>query len=126
MSHTILIVDDSKLARMAAIRALASRYPAWARLEAASGAEALLAMQHEPDVALIDFNMPEQDGLELVSELRSLNPTMPIAIISANSQQEIINRAQALSATFLSKPLSEVEFGEFLDQATKRLDQSSK
>ena len=47
------------------------------------------------DLALIDFNMTEKDGLELAAELRALYPDMPIAIITANIQDEIIARARA-------------------------------
>jgi len=41
MTQKILIVDDSKLARMAAAKALNSLHPAWTRLEAANAEEAL-------------------------------------------------------------------------------------
>lgn len=126
MSHTLLIVDDSKLARMAAVRALGNRYPDWSRVEAASGSEALEAVeQQSPDIALVDFNMPGQDGLDLVAALRRLKPSMPIAVISANSQQEIVDRTRALDATFLGKPLSEDAFGEFLDDAAQALEQQA-
>jgi hypothetical protein len=50
---------------------------------------------------------------------------MPIAVISANSQQAIIDRAHAMSATFLGKPLAEDAFGEFLDEAAKQLSEGA-
>jgi CheY-like chemotaxis protein len=118
MSYKLLIVDDSKLARMAVVKALNSCYPDWQRVEAGSAAEALRAMEKEvPHVALIDFNMPDRDGLHLAAELRKLNPAMPIGIISANNQQGVIDRATALRATFLPKPLVEKTLREFLTQA---------
>ena len=115
MSYTVLIVDDSKLARMAVIKALNASYPDWVRVEAASAAEALQAMvKTEPHVALVDFNMPVQDGLHLAAELLRMRPRMPLAIISANHQQEVINRTHALGATFLAKPIAERDLTEFL------------
>lgn len=122
MVYKILIVDDSKLARMAVIRALNSCYPDWQRLEAASAADALKLVQDEkPHVALVDFNMPNRDGLDLAADLRTLTPDMPIGIISANHQQEVIDRARGLGASFLPKPVTESSLREFLTGASERL-----
>jgi CheY-like chemotaxis protein len=96
MSYKILIVDDSKLARMAVAKALNSLRPDWERLEATNADEALaLANQAQVDIALVDFNMPGRDGLDLAAELRQSNPKMPVAVISANRQQEIVDRSKA-------------------------------
>src|ERR1700754_4214585 len=107
MSATVLIVDDSKLARIVAGKALAELQPEWQKIEAGSAGQALELIEgHSPDVALIDFNMTEKDGLELASELRVLLPDMPIAIITANIQDEIIARAREIGAGFVSKPVT--------------------
>lgn len=122
MNYKVLIVDDSKLARMAAAKALGSCFPDWVRVEAASAADATRVVQQDsPDIALVDYNMPGVDGLALVAELRKLKPAMPIAVISANHQQEIVSRASELHATFLPKPLSEKSLAEFLNAAIKDL-----
>jgi DNA-binding NarL/FixJ family response regulator len=122
MTYKLLIVDDSKLARMAVAKALNSVYPDWQRVEAGSAADALSAMEHDaPDIALVDFNMPTRDGLHLASDLRKHSPRMPIAIISANHQREVIDRTVALGATFLPKPLSEEALLEFLKAAQRDL-----
>src|SRR5688572_22312556 len=58
MSVTVLVVDDSKLARINAGKALNQLQPEWRRVEAASAADALEVVGREPvDIALIDFNM---------------------------------------------------------------------
>lgn len=122
MTYKLLIVDDSKLARMAVVKALNSCFPDWQRVEAGSAADALRAMESEaPHIALVDFNMPSRDGLHLAADLRKLNPKMPIGIISANSQQEVVNRTNALGATFLAKPLAEKALEEFLTKAANDL-----
>ncbi len=122
MTYKLLIVDDSKLARMAVVKALNSCYPDWQRVEAGSAADALRAMESEaPHIALVDFNMPTRDGLHLAADLRKLSPNMPIGIISANSQQEVVNRTNALGATFLAKPLAEKALQEFLTKAASDL-----
>ncbi len=123
MTYKLLIVDDSKLARMAVIKALGNAYPDWQRVEAGSADEALrAATQGTPDVALIDFNMPVKDGLVLAAELRHLRPKMPVGIISANHQQSVVDRARALGAAFLPKPLTETSLREFLKAALQQLE----
>jgi CheY-like chemotaxis protein len=122
MIYKLLIVDDSKLARMAVVKVLNSCYPDWQRVEAGSAADAVKAVQREkPHIALVDFNMPNKDGLDLVADLRALTPDMPIGIISANHQQAVVDRARALGASFLPKPLTEQSLREFLTGASQRL-----
>lgn len=122
MSVTVLIVDDSKLARIVAGKALAELQPDWRKLEAGSAAQALEVIAEDaPDVALIDFNMSEKDGLELAAELRVLLPEMPIAIITANIQDEIIARAREIGAAFVAKPVTADALQPFLSGASLRL-----
>ena len=66
MPTTILIVDDSKLARIVAGKTIAALQPDWVRVEAsdADGALSLMASQ-SIDIAVLDYNMPGRDGLEL-------------------------------------------------------------
>jgi CheY-like chemotaxis protein len=120
MSYRILIVDDSKLARMAVARSLGALRPDWIRLEAANAGEAA-GMAGDADVALLDFNMPGIDGLAFATELRQLRPAMPLAIISANNQREIVDRTHAIGAAFLPKPLTEDALRKFLDGAVQQM-----
>jgi DNA-binding NarL/FixJ family response regulator len=118
----VLVVDDSKLARMSVAKVLQAVRPEWTRVEAANADEALaLVVKAVPDIAVFDFNMPGRDGLALAAEMRAANPTMPIAIISANHQQEIVEGARALGASFLPKPLTEQALREFVIGAEKLL-----
>jgi CheY-like chemotaxis protein len=127
MTYRVLIVDDSKLARMAMARALNNLYPGWTRMEATNADEALaLAKSSAVDIALVDFNMPGRDGLGLAAEIRALQPQTPIALISANVQQEIVDRAGQIGAAFLAKPLSEAALGGFLSDAAARLKAASR
>lgn len=126
MSYTILIVDDSKLARMAMAKALNALYPGWTRIEAANADEAVAIVDRDNvDVVLVDFNMPGRDGLALAEELRGRKPKMPIALISANNQLEVVRRTEAIGATFLSKPVIEKTLDDFLKEAMRRLQAAS-
>jgi CheY-like chemotaxis protein len=122
MPATVLIVDDSKLARIVAGKAVAELQPEWQKLEATSAAQALeLFAERSIDIALFDFNMPEKDGLVLAEEVRALYPDLPIAIITANIQDEIIARARAVGASFVPKPVTSEGLQGFLSGAALRL-----
>jgi YesN/AraC family two-component response regulator len=126
MPYTLLIVDDSKLARMAATKALKNLRPDWGRVEASNGDEAVaLAGETAFDIALLDFNMPGRDGLQLAAELLEMRPGTPLAIVSANHQNEIISQAREIGAVFLNKPLNEQALGAFLEEAIRRLEKGT-
>jgi CheY-like chemotaxis protein len=123
MPLKVLIVDDSKLARMAVAKVLGKLQPDWIRLEAADAAEALALVRREAiDIILLDFNMPGQDGLSLAGDLRLLRPDTPVAVISANVQHEVVARANEVGAKFLPKPLTEDALAAFLHEAQQRLE----
>jgi CheY-like chemotaxis protein len=122
MATTVLIVDDSKLARIVLGKAIGALQPDWTRLEAGNADEAIVAIDAQSvDVAILDYNMPGRDGLALAEELRARFPTMPIAVATANVQDEIIARARAANATFIAKPVTEDGMRGFLSGAALRL-----
>jgi len=121
VTYTVLIVDDSKLARMSVAKVLSTLHPDWKRIEAANATEALQqARDLSPQIVLVDFNMPGQDGVTLAAELRALDPGVSVAVVSANRQVEVIKRTQAAGATFLPKPVTESALADFLSSAMAR------
>ncbi len=80
----------------------------------------LLANRHI-DVALLDYNMPGKNGVELAAELRKLLPTLPIALITANIQNEVIDSAKAVGAAFVAKPVTQEGLQSFLTEAAQTL-----
>jgi DNA-binding NarL/FixJ family response regulator len=120
VTYTVLIVDDSKLARMSVAKVLSTLHPDWKRIEAANAIEALERTKElAPELVLIDFNMPGKDGVTLAAELRTLDPRISVAVISANRQVEVIRRTQAAGATFLPKPVTESALADFLASALR-------
>ena len=127
MGTTVLIVDDSKLARIVVGKTVAALQPDWTRIEAGNADEALAIFDAQTvDVALLDFNMPGRNGLELAEILRERFPDMPIALATANVQDEIIARARAANATFISKPVNEDGLRGFLSGAALKLRSARK
>jgi CheY-like chemotaxis protein len=120
--YRILIADDSGLSRAAIAKALHRLCFEWPRLEAATANEALaLVHQSAVDIALLDFGMPGRQGLELLAELRTFRPTMPIALIAADPQPEIVQGARRLDAACLIKPIDPVALKVFVEQAVAAL-----
>lgn len=116
MTRKVLIVDDSKLARMSVAKVLKALHPDWVMVEAGDATQAHASVEQEsPDFVLLDFNMPGKDGLTFAAELRESNAGIQVAVISANHQVEVIERARASGAAFIRKPLTETALADFLN-----------
>ena len=127
MQYKALTVDDSKLARMMMASAFRRIRPEWQLLEAANADDALDAISAgSVDIALVDLNMPGIDGLALVAKIREKHPRMPVAVVSANVQEEIIARVRELDAAFVPKPLTDEALGAFLSGAALRLKKAAR
>lgn len=123
---SVLVVDDSRLARMLVAGILERLRPAWKLVEAASAEEATVALQNgRIDIALLDINMPGTDGLTLAERLREQHPDIVIAIISANIQDEVVTRARAMGAAFIPKPLTDEALASALDGAALRMKRAA-
>ncbi|KQW66959.1 response regulator receiver protein [Phenylobacterium sp. Root77] len=119
---TVLIVDDSKLARIVVGKAISALQPQWTRIEASNAEEAqALLQQGSIDLVILDYNMPGQNGLELAESIRVSHPDMPIALATANVQDEIIARAREANATFVPKPITEQGLRDFMSGAALKL-----
>lgn len=76
-----------------------------------SGIEALKkAQQQKIDLAFIDVNMPDMDGLETMEKWRKIQPDTQIIIISSYSDGNLVRRAIKEGAyTYLFKPLKKMD-----------------
>ncbi len=118
----ILIVDDSKLARIVVGKALTALQPDWERVEAGAADEALSILERRTvDVVILDYNMPGRSGLDLAEDLRTRFPKMPIALATANVQDEVIARARAANVAFVAKPITEDGLRGFVSGAALQL-----
>jgi DNA-binding NtrC family response regulator len=123
---SILVVDDSRLARRVAIGILERTRPDWSIIEAGNAGEAMAAIRdHAVGVVLLDINMPGTDGLTLAQSIRESHPDMAIAIVSANIQDVVVARVRGMGMTFVPKPLNEEALTPFLDGAALRLKRSA-
>jgi DNA-binding NarL/FixJ family response regulator len=84
-------------------------------IEAGSGAELFRKLTDSTiQIAIIDFNMPGDNGLDVAAKLRSERPDVHIAIITANAQDAVVAGIRALDAAFMPKPLEEEQMVRFL------------
>lgn len=115
-AKTVMLVDDSRVARMMT-RALVEKHrPGWAIGESASGEEAIAAAPAlAPDFVLVDVNMPGIDGLATARQLIAICPRARISLLTANIQDAIRQQAEALGIGFLTKPLRDDALLAFLD-----------
>ena len=105
----VLIVDDSSATR-AYVRAALEGESDVDVTEAASGFEALRVLPRERfDLLVVDINMPNINGLELISFIRQseAHRDTPLLIISTEAAERDRNRALSLGANaYLAKPFS--------------------
>src|SRR5437588_163003 len=101
---TVLVVDDSAVDRLRAEKLLAKEIGLIVR-SAENGKEALKQLARElPDIVITDMQMPEMDGLELVEEIRSKYPAVPVILMTAHGSEEIaIQALQAGAASYVPK-----------------------
>ena len=86
---TILVVEDSEVDRRL-IQGLLGSQPDWSVAFAPNGVEALACLKKGiPDVVVTDLQMPEMDGLELVTNIRLQYPQVPVVLITAKGSEEL-------------------------------------
>jgi len=104
----LLFVDDDPIIREFAMVQLSSEN--LSVRTAKNGLDAFLKIrQQRPDIVLLDLGMPEVDGFEVLSHLRSLDgmDDMPVVVLTGREDGEAIDRAFETGATaFLLKPIN--------------------
>lgn len=113
-SITVMIVDDHEMVRRGAAGYLEAQEDVHVIAEAESGEEALeLALEHVPDVVLMDLVMPGMDGVEATRKLKDLSPRTQIIILTSYHEDEHI--FPALQAGAISYLLKDVKAAELVE-----------
>jgi DNA-binding NarL/FixJ family response regulator len=96
----ILVCDDHALMREAMRGVLKELVPEADVIEAADGRTMtrLIAQDPQLDLLLLDLNLPDQDGLALLSDLRERHPAITVVILSAFQDRETVRRTLRLGA----------------------------
>jgi DNA-binding NarL/FixJ family response regulator len=114
----VLIADDHPLVLNGIRRALDGADDIDVIGEAHSGEELLaLVERRNPDVVLVDLNMPGMGGLECVGELRRAHPAVKSIVISAYDDRETIDEAlHAGASAYMVKSVSALDVASTLRQ----------
>lgn len=114
----ILIADDSQSSRDL-LRIILLRSGCQV-IEARDGAEALTqATNCQPDLFILDLNMPELDGYAVASELRkapAFAKTPILALSAAVSEADTARLEQAGFSMFIAKPVSPAKIRAYIDE----------
>jgi DNA-binding NarL/FixJ family response regulator len=99
--RTFLVADDHPMVRDALASALGQAFAGAAIAMAGSLAQVEAALEREPetDALLLDLDMPGMDGLTGLALLRSGHPTVPIIVVSAAREANVVRRAYEFGAS---------------------------
>jgi PAS domain S-box-containing protein len=118
--RTLLYVEDNR-ANMQLVEQLIARRPDMRLLSAGDGTQGIaLARTHQPEVVLMDINLPGISGIQALKILREDPATahIPVLAISANAMPHDIKKGlEAGFFCYLTKPIKVKEFMDALDKA---------
>lgn len=117
--YQIVVADDHPLFREAICSVIRSHFTGSTIVETESLESTLEAIQEdaEPDLLLLDLNMPGMQGLTGLLSVRNRMPTLPVVILSAESDKQVVLQAINYGAVgYISKALSRSEMTRALDQ----------
>jgi DNA-binding NarL/FixJ family response regulator len=102
---TTLLVEDNEMFREMLSSLLLARFPSIDIREAGDGADALDKMQHlQPDIILMDIQLPGENGLEVTRKIRQVHEQIVIVILTGHDLPEYRQRAFRNGADcFISK-----------------------
>jgi two-component system chemotaxis response regulator CheB len=108
MPVRLLVVDDSEVIRLLFTKAIERDPELRVVASTGDGIEAIArAREHQPDVILLDIEMPRMDGLTALPEIQKASPKSVIIIISGNSEtsvREALHSVGQGAVDFIIKP----------------------
>jgi two-component system, NtrC family, response regulator AtoC len=105
---TLLLVDDDKSVLSALKMTLEGEY---ALCTAENGANALeLLREREPDLVLLDIGLPDISGIDLIGQIKSVEPEVEVIMVTAVEETRMVVKALKLGAyDYLVKPIDAQE-----------------
>jgi len=115
----VLVVDDESQIRRLLSIALGSK--GWSVFEASTGFEGIqLLMSAKPDAVLLDLNLPDMDGAEVLTQIRQWS-SVPVIILSVReSQEDIVSLLNLGADDYIIKPFYTNELTARLQAVCRR------
>jgi YesN/AraC family two-component response regulator len=104
----ILVVDDDATVQEVLTFFLGDAYEV---RPATTGIDALVKLRHEPvDLVVLDHRLPDRTGLEMLTDLRSIRPNLPVIMLTGYGSEWICAAAFKLGVSdYLQKPVNAVD-----------------
>ena len=120
---SIIIVDDSGVVRSVVKKAL-DLYGYRDVIEAEDGEDAMNKVRSaytNIELYVLDVNMPKMDGIALIGEIRKLDPTGPIIMLTTESDKQKMVQAKSQGATgWIIKPFDADKFIKIVEMFLKK------
>jgi two-component system, NarL family, invasion response regulator UvrY len=103
--YKFLIVEDHNIFRQGVKKIISDEFEEVLFCEAANSAEALTKLNKETwDLVILDINMPGRSGLDLIHDVKSFNPGIPVLVLSMYEEDQMALRALKAGASgYLTK-----------------------
>lgn len=126
MQTKVLAVDDDTAILAMLKRYFAWRLPEFRLLTADAGQAALSQLAQQPDLILLDVNLPDIDGFTLTSRIRAIT-SVPIIFLTARiTDQDKVQGLGAGGDDYVTKPFSLTELGARIKAHVRRAHQPDK
>lgn len=114
-----LIVEDNVFSRYT-IKTLLEKMGHQVVAEAGDATDALTCVErHRPEIILLDLILPGKSGIEIIDDIRIINPSTKIVVITAIDQGEIDRKlAEKNCSAVIKKPFTSDEFKETMERVT--------
>ena len=124
---SVLVIEDEELVRTALQRSL-TLYGFKVHLASNGQAGVKLAQQNQPEFILLDWMMPEMDGLEVLSELKHNESTdhIPVFMLTGKGMIGDVDQAYEIGADgYITKPLDLKDLGRITRDRWKKYKKSA-
>jgi two-component system response regulator AtoC len=115
----VLIVDDEPLIRWSLAETLTDQ--GYGVLQAGDGHGAVEALKEAPrpvDVVMLDYRLPDSNGLQLLGKIRDMSPRSRVVLMTAYGTPEVVAEALRLGAfCVVNKPIEMQEVADLVSRA---------
>ena len=125
MANILAVDDDEKIRELLHVMLRRKGHHV---ITASNGQQGIELFRRErPHVTILDFNMPDMDGLAVLREIRAVDPQTPVIMLTGAGTEERKKHARELGVTeFLVKGFSLHELGAALNLVLLPADQDSR
>jgi DNA-binding NtrC family response regulator len=115
----VLIVDDESLIRWSLAQTLIDHD--YVVMEAGDGKQALAILRNPPEpveVVMLDYRLPDTNGLQLLAAIRGLSPATRVVMMTAYGTAEVVAEAMRLGAVcVVTKPIEMQDVADIVSRA---------